>query len=451
MSNLMLIFAAKLQIMERNLIEQLKSWKSKPGRRPLILQGARQVGKTWLLKEFGRQCFEQVCYVNFEQDLPINHIFDHSLSPTDIIEQLSLFAKMAIKPKDTLIIFDEVQEVPRALTSLKYFAEDAPEYAICCAGSLLGVALHEGTSFPVGKVDFLRLEPLTFHEFLVANGDAMLAEYIARGGMNLSAHWQHLTEMLKRYMVIGGMPSVVQIWLDSQDYRQVNEEQNRLLMSYSNDFSKHAPGSLGAKIRYVWQSIPAQLARENKKFVYGIVREGARAREYEDALLWLSDSGVIRMSYCVTKPDIPLKAYANLSAFKVFLLDVGLLCAMSHLAPETILLGNRIFEEFKGALTEQFALQELSQFSTLESNYYWTGAKAEVDFLLTDGMRVYPLEVKAGINTRAKSLSTYISKYNPVHAFRASLSQPRTNRELIDFPLFAFSTLPKLINQSTNR
>lgn len=435
--------------MERTLIEQLKQWKSSSGRKPLILQGARQVGKTWLLKEFGRQCFQQVCYVNFEQDLPINHIFDHSLSPASIIEQLSLFAKVVIKPDTTLIIFDEVQEVPRALTSLKYFAEEAPEYAICCAGSLLGVALHEGTSFPVGKVDFLRLEPMTFHEFLIAHGDAMLAQYIARGGMNLSSQWSYLTDMVKRYMVIGGMPSVVQTWLDSQDYRQVNEEQNRLLLSYRNDFSKHAPGALGTKIRHVWQSIPTQLARENKKFVYGIVREGARAREYEDALLWLSDAGVIRMSHCVTKPDIPLTAYTSLSAFKVFLLDVGLLCAMSHLAPETILLGNRIFEEFKGAITEQFAIQEIAQFREIEGNYYWTGTKAEVDFLLTDGVRVYPLEVKAGINTRAKSLSTFISKYNPPQAFRASLSQPRSNKGLIDFPLFAFSAVPKLIVDRT--
>lgn len=434
--------------MERELMQQLKLWKAGTNRKPLILQGARQVGKTWLLKEFGNHFFEDLCYINFEQDITMAKIFDSSLKPSRIIEQLELFFGRNIVPEKTLIIFDEVQEAPRALTSLKYFAEDAPQYAIACAGSLLGVALHQGTSFPVGKVDFLRLEPMSFHEFLIANGEAMIANYIANGNYDLDAHWTHLIELLKQFMIVGGMPSVVKEWIDTRDYNRVEEELQRLLLSYSNDFSKHVPDALEAKIRHIWQSIPAQLARENKKFVYGIVKEGARAREYEDALLWMSDAGVIRRTYCVTKPDVPLKAYANLSAFKVFLLDVGLLRALARIAPATILYGNRIFEEFKGALTEQFALQELTNLPGIESSYYWTAAKAEVDFLVTDGTSVFPLEVKAGINTHAKSLASYIKSYNPPKAFRASLSQPRSNKGLIDFPLFAFKALPKLLQNS---
>lgn len=435
----------KYFVMERELLQQLKLWKAGTNRKPLILQGARQVGKTWLLKEFGGQYFEDVCYVNFEQDLTMAQIFDNSLKPSHIIEQLELFWGRKIIPEKTLIIFDEVQEAPRALTSLKYFAEDAPQYFIACAGSLLGVAMHQGTSFPVGKVDFLRLEPMSFHEFLIASGEAMIANYIANGNCDLDAHWTHLVELLKQFMIVGGMPSAVKEWINSHDYNMVESELQRLLLSYSNDFSKHVPDALEAKIRHIWQSIPVQLARENKKFVYGIVREGARAREYEDALLWMSDAGVIRRTYCVTKPDVPLKAYSNLSTFKVFLLDVGLLRSLARIAPITILQGNRIFEEFKGALTEQFALQELATLPGIESCYYWTSTKAEVDFLITDGGNVFPLEVKAGINTHAKSLASYIKSYNPLKAFRASLSHPRNNNGLIDFPLFAFKALPKLL------
>ena len=431
--------------MERILLQQLKQWLSHKGRKPLILQGARQVGKTWLLQEFGKQCFDDVRYFNFELNPSLASIFDSSLDPERILRQLSLFSGQPIHAENTLIIFDEVQEAPRALTSLKYFAEQAPEYAICCAGSLLGVALHQGTSFPVGKVDFLRLEPMSFHEFMLANRESALANYIAEGHLDVEAHWDRLIDLLKQYMVVGGMPSAVNEWIQTQDFKRVDEELQRLLLSYSNDFSKHVPDALEAKIRHIWQSIPVQLARENKKFVYGIVRQGARAREYEDALLWMSDAGVIRRTYCVTKPNIPLQAYANLSAFKVYLLDIGMLRVMAHIAPDTILQGNRIFEEFKGSLTEQFALQELAQLPGIRGDYYWVAAKAEIDFLITDGLHVYPLEVKAGTNTHAKSLASYIKNFNPCKAFRASLSRPHDNKGLIDFPLFAFSALPTLL------
>lgn len=380
--------------MERVLIDELHKWKNKSDRKPLILRGARQVGKTWLLKDFGKKFFKDVCYINFEQKDVLGAIFEGTLSPQRIIEQLSVYSGKKIQPADTLLIFDEVQEMPRALTSLKYFAEEAPEYAICCAGSLLGVALHEGTSFPVGKVEFLDLYPLSFREFLLANGEEMLLDYILNDGhRDLAAFTEKLTDYLKKYFVIGGMPSAVLKWLDTHDFFEVDDVQKQLLAAYENDFSKHAPRQMIEKIRYVWDSIPSQLAKENKKFVYGLVRDGARAREYEDSLMWLSDAGEIIRTYNISKPDVPLKAYADLKSFKVFLLDVGLLRCMSGVSPKVILEGSKIFEEFKGALTEQYVCQELQLFKRLQTNFYWTSSSsAEVDFLVSDGMEVYPLE-----------------------------------------------------------
>ena len=402
--------------MERVLINELHKWKDKPDRKPLILRGARQVGKTWLLKDFGKKFFKDVCYINFEQKDVLGAIFEGTLSPQRIIEQLSVYSGKKIQPADTLLIFDEVQEMPRALTSLKYFAEEAPEYAICCAGSLLGVALHEGTSFPVGKVEFLDLYPLSFREFLLANGEEMLLDYILNDGhRGLAAFTEKLTDYLKKYFVIGGMPSAVLKWLDTHDFFEVDDVQKQLLAAYENDFSKHAPRQMIEKIRYVWDSIPSQLAKENKKFVYGLVRDGARAREYEDSLMWLSDAGEIIRTYNISKPDVPLKAYADLKSFKVFLLDVGLLRCMSGVSPKVILEGSKIFEEFKGALTEQYVCQELQLFKRLQTNFYWTSSSsAEVDFLVSDGMEVYPLECKAGITMNAKSLKVYRQKYMPL-------------------------------------
>ncbi len=330
-------------------------------------------------------------------------IFEGTLSPQRIVEQLSLYFGRKIQPQETLLIFDEVQELPRALTSLKYFAEEAPEYAICCAGSLQGVALHENTSFPVGKVDFLDLYPLSFREFLMACGEGMLVDSILSGNRDLQIFKEKLTDSLKRYFVVGGMPAAVLKWLDTHDYFEVDDVQRQILAAYVNDFSKHAPRSMIEKIRYVWDSIPSQLARENKKFVFGLVREGARAREYEDTLLWLSDAGEIIRTFNVSKPDIPLKAYADQKVFKVFLLDVGLMRAHSGVSPKVILDGSRIFEEFKGTLTEQYVCQELQGFKRLQTNFYWTSSsKAEVDFLVSDGIDVFPLECKSGFSVNAK-------------------------------------------------
>ncbi len=423
--------------MERLLIEELLKWREKSDRKPLILQGARQVGKTWILKEFGRKYFDDVCYVNFESATPLKTIFDGEISVERIVDSLSVHNKKRVLPEKTLIIFDEVQEVPRALTSLKYFAEEAPEYAVCCAGSLLGVALHQGTSFPVGKVDFLALAPLSFREFLLANSEELLVESMLKSLAGQEAFSERLTEYLKTYFCVGGMPAAVQKWVDTHDYYAVEEVQRQLLTAYEDDFSKHAPKNLIAKIRYVWQSIPAQLAKENKKFIYGLVREGARAREYEDALMWLNDTGLIRRVYRVTKPALPLNAYTDLQAFKIYLLDVGLLRTMSGLSVQIILEGNRLFEEFKGSLTEQYALQEMSLIPHITSLCYWTSnSKAEVDFVFSDGINVYPLEVKAGVNVQAKSLKVYAENYNPKRIYRTSLRPYTENNSLINLPLY---------------
>ena len=431
--------------MERLLISQLLKWKESHSRKPLVLEGARQVGKTWLLKEFGRKYFKDVCYINFEQSDVLGEVFAGDLSPQRIIEQLSIYNGKLIEPEQTPIIFDEVQELPRALTSQKYFCEEAPEYVICCAGSLLGIALHERTSFPVGKTDFLHLYPLSFKEFLIANEEKMLVDYIDKGNRNLGAFENRLTDYLKKYMIIGGMPAVVMEWLDSKDYNKVNRIQQELIAAYQKDFSKHAPNSMVEKIRYIWNSIPSQLAKENKKFVYGLVREGARAREYEDAIMWLCDAGEIIRTHNVNKPDIPISAYADLKSFKVFLLDVGLLRAMSRVSPNVILEGSRLIEEFKGALPEQYVCQELQNYSdVLETNYYWSSsATAEVDFLVSDGWDVYPLEVKAGVTMNAKSLKLYREKYSPKWALRTSLLAYEKNEasKTINIPLYMLFVL----------
>lgn len=346
-----------------------------------------------------------------------------------------------ILPEKTLLIFDEIQETPRALTSLKYFAEKAPLYHICCAGSLLGVALHKGTSFPVGKVDFLTLHPLSFEEFLLANKQDDLIHFIRQNELSAfpAPFVSKLTDYLKYYYIIGGMPTAVATWIETKDIAQVEERQRAILDAYQQDFSKHAPPNIVPKLRLLWNSIPTQLAKENKKFIYGLIREGARARDYEDALLWLLDSGLLRKVSRVSKGSLPLKAYEDLRSFKLYHNDVGLLRVLSGLSPRTIIENVKIFEEFKGAITEQYILQELSVHIHEQDVYYWTSdAQSEVDFLITEESAVYPLEVKAGENLKSKSLQVYRSMYNPPLALRTSLSNIRFDNGLLNIPLYAF-------------
>lgn len=435
--------------MYRKLIEDLKEWKHKKGRLPLILKGARQVGKTWLLNEFGKTSFDDVLYINFENAPNLEELFGGVIEPQRIIDMLGALHGRKIIPEKTLLIFDEVQEIPRALTALKYFAENAPEYPICCADSLLGVALHIGTSFPVGKVDFLTLHPLTFEEFLIANGEDILCEFIKKSGLRAlqNAIEDKLSDYLKLYFIIGGMPSPVKTWLEERDFNKVEEKQLAILETYTQDFSKHAPSSIVPKLRYLWNSIPSQLAKENKKFIYGLVKEGARAREYEDALLWLLDSGLIRRVGRITKGALPLKAYEDLKSFKVYHLDIGLLRVMSELSPQAIIQSIRIFEEFKGALAEQYALQELSSLKRIRNIYYWTSeSTAEVDFVFSDGQSVIPVEIKAGLNLKARSLKIFREKYDIPLAIRASLSNLRLDEGLLNVPLYVLWNLEDYIN-----
>ncbi|MBD5486395.1 MAG: ATP-binding protein, partial [Lachnospiraceae bacterium] len=346
--------------MYREAIKQLELWKSEPNRKPLVLRGARQVGKTWLMKEFGNLYYENVAYVSMDENERMTEVFREAFDISRIVEMLEIEVGFKINPEKTLIIFDEIQEIPRALKSLKYFQEQAPEYHIIAAGSLLGIALHEGTSFPVGKVNFCDLYPLTFREFLLACGEEKLVEILDRNDWDtMQVFKTKYVDCLKYYYYVGGMPEAVLEFTTNRDVKRVRDIQNRLLYAYENDLSKHAPKEIVTRIRMLWNSIPTQLAKENKKFIYGLIREGARAREYEVAITWLMDVGLVYKINRVKKPDFPLRAYQDFSAFKLFIVDIGLLGAMSRLDAKIILEGNRLFEEFKGALTEQYVLQQL--------------------------------------------------------------------------------------------
>lgn len=435
--------------MYRKLMEQLIEWKNKSNRMPLILLGARQVGKTWLMKEFGSTCFEDVCYINFENPGSIADVFEGTIEPNRIIEFLGAYHGKKIKPQKTLIVFDEVQEVPRALTSLKYFAEEASEYAICCAGSLLGVTLHSGTSFPVGKVDFLTVSPLSFEEFLLANGEEELLNWTKNEKEKLPEILKEkYLDYLKKYFIIGGMPIAIKTWIETKDFSLVTEQQRKLLFSYENDFSKHAPDNTVPKIHHIWNSIPSQLAKENKKFIYGVAKEGARAREYEDALLWLKDSGLIRRVGLVTGGRLPLKAYENLKSFKIYHLDIGLLRVQCEIEPEIILDSEAVFKEFMGALTEQFVLQELQTQELTSNIYYWSeGAAAEVDFIFSYKNHIIPVEAKAGLVVHAQSLSSFRRKYEPKISIRTSLKPYRNDNGLVNLPLYQIWTVKEILTE----
>jgi len=429
--------------MYRTAIEALNKWKSKGTRKPLIIRGARQVGKTWLMKEFGKTAFEHTVYISFDNDQRMRELFSTDLDITRLITGIELYAGHKIAPANTLIIFDEVQEVPAALTSLKYFNENAPEYQIICAGSLLGVALHQGTSFPVGKVEFLDLYPLSFSEFMLACGKEQFVSLLEKGDFTMATTFkQEYIDLLKHYYYVGGMPEAVSSFVANRDFNEVREIQQRILAAYEQDFSKHAPNEVVPRVRMLWNSIPAQLTKENKKFIYGLVKEGARAREYEYALMWLTDCGLVHKVHRANAPNLPLKVYEDLKAFKLFLVDVGLLSCMTRLRQDVLLDGNALFVEFKGALTEQYVLQQLKTLPNIET-YYWTNERntSEVDFLLDMGNAVVPLEVKAEVNLQSKSLKAFVDKYHSTLSVRTSMSDYKREDWLLNLPLYAIGSL----------
>ncbi len=436
--------------MYRAAIKKLYQWKAGKRRKPLIIEGARQVGKTWLMKEFGSRAYADTVYINFDSNSRMAELFASDLNTDRLIMGIELYAGKKIDADNTLLLFDEVQEVPRALTSLKYFYEDAPQYHIICAGSLLGIALHGGTSFPVGKVDFLSLYPLSFKEFLTATAGERFVQLLdSQDYPMITPFKQTYIDVLKQYYFVGGMPEAVQSFVEEKDFNEVRSIQKRILAAYEQDFSKHAPIEIVPKIRMVWNSIPSQLAKENKKFIYGLVREGGRAKDYEAAIMWLCDCGLVHKVSRVNAAGVPLKAYEDLKAFKLFVVDVGLLGCMTGLRQRTLLDGNDLFSEFKGALTEQYVCQQLQSIDDL-SVYYYTNDRGscEVDFILDTGERIVPVEVKAEVNLKAKSLKTYREKFAPAISVRASMADYRKEDWLVNLPLYAIEEIDKAVIES---
>ena len=429
--------------MERFAKEKLVLWKNKKNRKPMILKGARQVGKTWLMKEFGKQYYKYTAYVNFDNNRHMKDVFDSDYDIERILMAVNIAAGTKIVPGETLIIFDEIQENPKAIASLKYFCENAPEYDIIAAGSLLGVAIHKGISFPVGKVDTLELNPLSFREFLHAVGEEGLVRLIDTKNTDLmKSYREKYIDWMKKYYYIGGMPEVVASFVENKDFAEVRYLQNKIIEMYEDDFSKHTTEQELPRIRMVWNSIPMQLAKENKKFFFGKIKEGARAKDFEIAIEWLQDCGLIKKVYNLSKPAMPLKAYIEFSAFKLFLLDVGLLGALSELDAMSILDGNTVFIEFKGALTEQYVHQQLIA-DTEYTPYYFTETKSEgeIDFVIQKGKNIIPIEVKAEENLRAKSLRVYCDKYKPEIALRTSMSDYREQDWMTNVPLWMIAMI----------
>lgn len=432
--------------MQRYALKHLISWKNKKNHKPLVIQGARQVGKTWLIQEFGKKYYEQVAYINFDVDVKSREIFDVDYDTERLIMDIGLATKTKINAGNTLIIFDEIQECPRALTSLKYFRENAPQYDIIVAGSLLGVACHEGTGFPVGKVSFMNLFPLSFEEFLLAMGEERFVELLNKKDFKTIKLFNNKYEkLLKQYCYVGGMPEIVQDFVENKDFESVRNLQKEILSAYEEDFTKHIPANTVAKIRLLWKSIPAQLSKENKKFIYGAAKEGARARDFEAALSWLINSGLVYRVNKITKPDLPITAYEDFNSFKLFVLDVGLLGAMTDLQANTIIDGNRIFEEFKGAIAEQYVLQQFKTIKDLPV-FYWSNetSRAEIDFVIQIKSDVVPVEVKAERNLQAKSLKVYMEKFKPNYAIRTSMADYKKTDNLIDLPLYALENIKNL-------
>jgi predicted AAA+ superfamily ATPase len=430
--------------MYRTKTNNLKKWKLSPKRKPLVFLGARQVGKTYLIQAFGKVEYKQVAYVNFEQPNAPKNLFDADFDTDRIITVLNAFCQIKITAEDTLIVFDEIQAAPQGITALKYLYEDAPQYHIIAAGSLLGVNIHPNESFPVGKVDFLQLYPMSFYEFLLAMSENGIAELIEKRDLeNLKFFNGKLINLLRYYLYIGGMPEVVADFVENRDWQQARNIQNQILNSYRNDFSKHAPKEILPRINMVWNSIPAQLSKENKKFIYGVIREGARAKDFELAIQWLTDAGLLHKIFNVSKPDLPLVAYQELSNFKLFHNDVGLLAAMTNLNSKTIVEGDAIFEEFKGSLTEQYVFQQLIQRENLSIFYHtFENSKYELDFIIQneDG-EVIPMEVKAGENLKSPSFKLFCEKHKPQKAIRTSLTDYKEEEWMTNLPLYAINTI----------
>lgn len=424
--------------MERSIYSSLKKWKDSPTRKPLILQGARQVGKTYILKEFGAREYSEVVYINCDDNNDMQNMFvDYDVDR--IIRSLSAISGVSIKPSTTLLILDEIQEVERGLASLKYFCEKAPEYHVAVAGSLLGITLHEGTSFPVGKVDMLYMYPMDFEEFLLAMGKEQLVELLrSNSWAALTPLRGMLTELLRQYYFVGGMPEAVKTYVERGDIWEVRSIHSKIIDAYRNDMSKHVPKQQVQRINMVWNSIPSQLARDNKKFIYGALRKGARANDFEIAIQWLVDSGLVHKVHRISKPVVPLKFYEDMASFKLFLLDCGLLGALSETPPEQILIGDNVFEEYKGAFTENYVLQQLKSLPRTFVYYYSNdNSTLEIDFVVQHEAHVIPIEVKAEENLRAKSLRQFVTDNLGLHGVRFSMSDYREQDWLTNVPLWA--------------
>lgn len=434
--------------MRRYIMDKLVDWKNRTNRKPLILKGARQVGKTYILKEFGEENYENIAYFNFDHDEALKELFLNTKDPKRILEQLVFATGKSIKPEKTLIIFDEIQECPDALNSLKYFQEDANEYHIVCAGSLLGIKLSH-TSFPVGKVDFLEMFPMTFSEFLLADGQENLVSYMESVNKIEKIPdiiFNQLNEKIKSYFIIGGMPEVVKTWVTTKDIQEVNRIQKQILKGYEDDFGKHVDiTSLQAKISIIWDSIVSQLAKENKKFLYQVAKDGARAREYEDAVNWLNNSNIVNKIFNVTKPDFPLNAYTDLSSFKLYMLDVGLLRRKANLDSKIVIEGNRLFEEFKGALTENFVLNMIISKFEEKPNYY-TFDRNEIDFVIQSKNEIIPVEVKSGENINNISLTKFNELNGNKISVRFSTKNLDKSGKILNIPIFMVEYIDKLID-----
>ena len=432
--------------MYRYAINNLIEWKNSPNHMPLIIKGARQVGKTWLMKEFGKTQYKKVAYISFDSNPRLDTLFQKDLDVKRLLDGLNIEVGFNITPKDTLIIFDEIQENPLALTSLKYFCENAPEYDIVAAGSLLGVAHHKGTGFPVGKVEYLNLYPLLFKEFLLAMNENQILELIDKNNFEMQKVFkERIIDLLRRYCYVGGMPKAVLSFAQKQDYNLVRKIQKNILDDYESDFSKHISPEQVERTRLLWNAIPSQLVKENKKCVYGKIKQGARAKDFEIALNWLIDSGLVHKVSRVSEPNMPLKAFEDVSAYKLFLLDVGLLGAMNDLDPRSLLENDKLFNDYNGAITEQYVLQEFKTLGDLPT-FYWASNRAELDFLIQYQNNIIPVEAKATINLQAKSLKSFRQKFNPKISIRTSLADFEENNGLFNIPLYDIENVKGIIN-----